>query len=64
MVANLHGAKRLPKIQVVISDGLNANVVNENLRAILPRLRFLLPASGIRAGDIDLVFQNGRVRAG
>jgi ethanolamine ammonia-lyase large subunit len=55
---------RLPQVQVVISDGLNANALNENLRAVLPPLRKELAAAGIHVGEIDVVIQNGRVRAG
>ena len=28
-------ASRRPQVQIVISDGLNANALNENLRAVL-----------------------------
>lgn len=55
---------RRPQVQIVISDGLNANALNENLRAVLPPLRHELAAAGLHAGDIDVVIQNGRVRAG
>ena len=55
---------RVPQVQIVISDGLNANALNENLRAVLPPLRHELAAAGIHAGDVDVVIQNGRVRAG
>ena len=48
----------------MISDGLNANAVNENLRAVLPPLRRELAAAGLHAGDVDVVIHNGRVRAG
>ena len=58
------GARRCPQVQVVISDGLNANALNENLRAVLPPLRHELGAAGIQTGDVDVVIQNGRVRAG
>ena len=57
-------ASRLPQVQVVISDGLNASAVNENLREVLPPLRKELAAAGIHVGEIDVVIQNGRVRAG
>ena len=52
------------RVQLVISDGLNANAVNENLRAVLPLLRRELSAAGLDLADIDVVIQNGRVRAG
>ena len=55
---------RRPQVQIVISDGLNANALNENLRAVLPPLRRELTAAGLHVGDVDVVIQNGRVRAG
>ena len=55
---------RAPEVQVVISDGLNANAINENLRALLPPLRRLLAEAGHHAGDADIVVTNGRVRVG
>ena len=57
-------APRVPQVQVVISDGLNANALNENLRAVLPALRAGLAAAGLHAGAVDVVIENGRVRAG
>jgi ethanolamine ammonia-lyase large subunit len=53
-----------PRIQFVISDGLNANAANENLREVLPGLRKALEASGLRLSETDVVIENGRVRAG
>ncbi len=53
-----------PLVQIVISDGLNADAVNENLRSILPRLRRSLQEGGFHTADIDVVIKNGRVRAG
>jgi len=58
------GASRLPQVQIVISDGLNANALNESLRAVLPPLRHELAAGGLHVGGVDVVIQNGRVRAG
>jgi ethanolamine ammonia-lyase large subunit len=55
---------RRPQVQIVISDGLNANALNENLRAVLPPLRRALAAANLHVGDVDVVIQNGRVRAG
>jgi ethanolamine ammonia-lyase large subunit len=55
---------RPPQVQIVISDGLNANAVNEQLRAVLPPLRRLLHGAGSHVGVTDIVVQNGRVRAG
>jgi ethanolamine ammonia-lyase large subunit len=57
-------ASRPPQLQFVVSDGLNANAVNANLRAVLPPLRQELAARGIAIGDVDVIVRNGRVRAG
>src|SRR6185369_13176055 len=54
---------RRPQLQIVISDGLNANAVNGQLRAVLPPLRRELATAGIHTGDVDVVIHNGRVRA-
>jgi ethanolamine ammonia-lyase large subunit len=62
-LASLYGGKP-PRVQIVISDGLNANAVNENLRAVLPPLRQLLRSASHSVGDVDVVIENGRVRAG
>ncbi len=59
----LYPARR-PKVQVVISDGLNANAINENLRSVLPPVRRELLAAGHHVSEIDIVIENGRVRAG
>ncbi|HKA17319.1 MAG TPA: ethanolamine ammonia-lyase subunit EutB [Blastocatellia bacterium] len=53
-----------PQVQIVISDGLNANAVNENLKLVLPSFRRLVVQNGHRLGEIDIVIDNGRVRAG
>jgi ethanolamine ammonia-lyase small subunit len=55
---------RPPQVQIVVSDGLNANAVNEQLRAILPAVRHTLTRQGRRVSDTDIVVSNGRVRAG
>ena len=55
---------RPPQLQVIISDGLNANAVNENLRAYLPPLRRKLAEAGHHVGQADVVVTNGRVRVG
>jgi ethanolamine ammonia-lyase small subunit len=47
------------RVQIVISDGLNANALNENLRAVLPPLRHELGAAGLHTGDVDIVIQKG-----
>ncbi len=57
-------AARKPQVQIVLSDGLNANALNENLRAVLPHLRRELMAAGLHVGEVDVVISNGRVRAG
>jgi ethanolamine ammonia-lyase large subunit len=57
-------ASRRPQVQLVISDGLNANSLNENLRTLLPHLRHELNSIGYHLGEVDVVIQNGRVRAG
>jgi ethanolamine ammonia-lyase large subunit len=59
----LYPARR-PRVQVVISDGLNANAINENLRLVLPAVRRKLLAAGHHVSEIDIVIENGRVRAG
>jgi len=62
-VASLYPSRR-PRVQIVVSDGLNANGVNENLPAVLPGLRRRLDFADGRAGEVDVVIDNGRVRAG
>jgi ethanolamine ammonia-lyase large subunit len=62
-VASLYPQHR-PQVQLVISDGLNANAVNEQLRALLPGVRRALTAAGHHVGERDVVVRNGRVRAG
>jgi ethanolamine ammonia-lyase large subunit len=57
-------AGRAPQVQIVVSDGLNANAINEQLRAILPPLRSRLIAAGHQIADADIVVRNGRVRVG
>jgi ethanolamine ammonia-lyase large subunit len=63
-LAQLYASKRKPQVQLVLSDGLNANALNENLRMILPRLRSELSAAGFHVGETGVVIRNGRVRAG
>jgi ethanolamine ammonia-lyase large subunit len=62
-VAALYGSRR-PQLQFVLSDGLNADALNENLRAVLPRLRRELTEAGLHVSETDVVVTNGRVRAG
>jgi ethanolamine ammonia-lyase small subunit len=62
-ISALYSVRR-PQVQFVLSDGLNANALNQNLRAVLPRLRGELTSAGFHAGEVDIVVSNGRVRAG
>ena len=62
-VASMYPAHR-PAVQVVLSDGLNAQALSENLREVLPPLRQALAARGIDVGGMDVIVENGRVRAG
>jgi ethanolamine ammonia-lyase large subunit len=62
-VSRLYPTRR-PEVQIVISDGLNANALNEQLREVLPPLRAALTQAGAHVGETDVVVQNGRVRAG
>ena len=59
-----HCRARAPHVQVVISDGLNAEAINEQARVLLPPLRRLLAEQGTPAGEMDVIVENGRVRAG
>ncbi len=58
-IVALHPAQR-PRLQIIVSDGLNADAVNENLRSLLPPLRARLG----EAASAEIVVTNGRVRAG
>jgi len=62
-VARLYPTRR-PQVQMVISDGLNANAVNEQLRVLLPELRRAFASGGHHVGESVVVVQNGRVRVG
>lgn len=53
-----------PRVQIVISDGLNANAVNENLRLFLPSLKRQLVQADHLADVVEIIIENGRVRAG
>jgi ethanolamine ammonia-lyase small subunit len=55
---------RSPHVLIAVSDGLNADAINEQLRALLPPVRSMLSAQGRHVGETDVVVQNGRVRAG
>jgi ethanolamine ammonia-lyase large subunit len=58
------GHHSVPPIQIAVSDGLNADAVNENLRRVLPNMRRRIEEAGLRVGEVDIVLKNGRVRAG
>jgi ethanolamine ammonia-lyase large subunit len=62
-LAALYPARR-PQVQFVLSDGLNADALNEQLREVLPRLRQLVAGAGYHVGGADVVVRHGRVRAG
>jgi ethanolamine ammonia-lyase small subunit len=51
-------------VTLVVSDGLNADALNEHLRALALPLRRRLGDAGCRASDVAVVIENGRVRAG
>lgn len=61
-IAGAYENSRIPRVQIVISDGLNANAVNCNIRELLPRLRKNL--SELHLGEVEIVVRNGRVRVG
>jgi ethanolamine ammonia-lyase large subunit len=63
VVSRLYASRR-PQVQMVVSDGLNANAVNEQLRGVLPALRRALVNDGRQVGDTVIAVRNGRVRAG
>jgi ethanolamine ammonia-lyase large subunit len=63
IVSRLYSSRR-PQVQLVISDGLNANALSEHLRVVLPPLRYALVQAGLHVGETDVVIENGRVRAG
>jgi ethanolamine ammonia-lyase large subunit len=62
-IASLYSIMR-PGVQIVISDGLNANAINESLRDVLMPLRYALVQDGHHVGEFDIIIENGRVRAG
>ncbi|MBM4079041.1 MAG: ethanolamine ammonia-lyase [Planctomycetes bacterium] len=59
----LYASGKMPEAQIVVSDGLNADAVNENLPDLLPPLRPQLGKLGLSCGK-DIYVANGRVRAG
>src|SRR5215831_9952492 len=62
-VSALYPSRR-PQVQMVVSDGLNANAVSEQLRGVLQGLRRALVNDGRHVGDTVIAVRNGRVRAG
>jgi len=56
----------LPKGQIVISDGLNADAIMDNghLAPYLDEIRKLLSEAGAKMSDKNIVVTSGRVRAG
>ena len=52
------------KVLFVISDGLNANAINEHIPSILPKVKQNLKILGISYHQTDIVVINGRVRLG
>jgi ethanolamine ammonia-lyase small subunit len=64
LVAGLYSAEGPPQVQIVVSDGLNAGAINEQLPALLPALQPLLMRAGIQTSTTHVVIENGRVRAG
>jgi ethanolamine ammonia-lyase large subunit len=62
-IGALYPARR-PQVQIVVSDGLNADAANENLRAILSPLRLGLADGGLNVGALEVVLDDARVRAG
>ncbi len=55
---------RPPQVLLVVSDGLNAESINEHLPALVPPLVRALADRGCATGSHVLAVRNGRVRAG
>lgn len=49
-----------PQVQIVVSDGLSARAIDDNLRDVLPALRDSLSANGLKEGTSFFV-KGGRV---
>jgi len=64
LVTRLYSSEKPAPVQIVVSDGLNARAINENLPALLPTLQQLLKQAGILVSATPIVIENGRVRAG
>jgi len=56
----------VPKAQIVISDGLNANAIMDkgHLEPYLVEMRRLLRAAGVSVADKNILVTSGRVRVG
>ena len=56
----------VPKAQIVISDGLNANAIMDkgHLEPYLGEMRRLLRAAGVSVADKNILVTSGRVRVG
>jgi len=57
-------ASRPPHVLLVVSDGLNAEAINEQLRALVPPLRRALDEHNCGLASQAIAVLNGRVRAG
>ncbi len=55
-----------PDVQIIISDGLNANAImdDEHLFPFLQEVRVLMDKSSVKVNEANIVITNGRVRAG
>ncbi len=62
---DLEARKEVPDVQVVISDGLNAESIagKDQLDPFLTELKSGMKAKGLKSGR-DIIVKNGRVRAG
>ena len=60
----LNASGRRGGIRLVVSDGLNADAVNEQLPRLLLPVRDALSSEGHDVADVAAIVQNGRVRAG
>jgi ethanolamine ammonia-lyase large subunit len=57
-------ASRPPRVLLVVSDGLNADAINEQLGALAPALGRALAERGCPLASHAVAVRNGRVRAG
>jgi len=56
----------IPDVQIIISDGLNANAIMDDghLLPFLNEIRVLINREGLNVSESNIVMKNGRVRAG